>query len=226
MPSDFLGDTEVSSYVNYEYPEYFDKYDIENIKFYENDTITRGLIPTQVWFDFNPDVNYKIYCEWWLTGNMITVKHVAWELWIYHPFHLMHIINETYGSPSWHIDKELAVEMWDSDANASRIRPVYCSDISVTVWLSDTNTTRNDMSDAWDSGTLNIALGFGYDDYTATLTAWDIVGRLLTFQSPEIFGMTGDFATVLNVMIGLPVWVMTAYLVYILILKAIPFLSG
>lgn len=218
MPSSFY--VMSKQYSDYEVPDYFTQEDIQTIKHFQDANVTRG---DTIVLDFNPDANFKFDVVWATAYDSITFRHWTWELGPFYDAHAMEVDNADYILGDWWISKSLALANWDGSLNASTFYPVRCPDITVKVWFTDPNQTRNNLSTAWDEGKVTVAMGFGFDDYETKLSAWDIVGRLLTFQSPEIFGLTGAAATVINLVITLPFYVCVAYLIYRLILLAIPF---
>jgi len=211
MPSGFSYSGK--SYSNYTYPDYFDKSDVEHIAFFENGTLTRGVTPLTL--DFNPDVNMKFYIFWFVIGDNIQFQHITWEWFIFHTAHYMDI--EEAGLA---LSKNETLSNWESDFNASILYPVECNHVTVKVWLTDSNSSRNDIGEAWDDGEIDVSMGFGFDDIRTTFNAWDIVGRLLMFQAVEI-----GIPLFINIILVMPIWASIGYLIYRLILLAIPFVG-
>ncbi len=221
LPSEFFASTK--EYQDFEIPDYFTASDIENIRHFENDTITVGVPYNDNWFDFNPEANFKFVLRWFhdATTHAIKPYHVTWQWWIFSNYEAM-----KFGDAQSLIYKETLVSHWDANVNASIFHPVRCDHITIKLWFLDTDENRNNIETAFDEGALTGAIGFGFSDYETTLNGWDVVGRLLTFQSPEIFGFEGGSATILNGILASGFYVCFALLVYILILKAIPFVGG
>lgn len=67
---------------------------------------------------------------------------------------------------------------------------------------------------------LRIFIGLGWNSTIGTLNAWNVVGQLLTFQTPDIG------SNLMNTLIGFSLWSCIIYLAYRLIIMAIPFLGG
>jgi len=218
VPSQFY--TYEEDYEQYQYPSYFTMEDVEHIKYFKNITITRG--PGSIYFDFTDQIDFKFIVQWKSAGDNIVPRHVTWSWWIFVIAHTMNI--ETEGN--WWIDKTEAIANWNPELNASSFYPVFCNHITVKVWLTDYNITRNDLEEAWDEGQIDMAIGFGVDDYATKLNIWSVIGRLLSFQAPTIYGLTGISATIINLLICLPLWTCIVYLIYRLILMAIPFVGG
>jgi len=213
-PTEFYMTTK--DYTQFEVPDYFDIGDIQHIKHFLNKTISG-----QTLFDFNTasnPVDHKVILCFY--DSELYNCHVTWSWWIFESVDLM-----TWSNYGEYLSKTEALSAWNSDYNAS-VLSTQCSHLTIKAWLYDSNTTRNNLSAAWDAYELELALGFGYSDYETKLNAWDILGRLLTFQSPALFGFEGDLATMLNLVISLPFWCCVGYTIYRLILMAIPFLGG
>jgi hypothetical protein len=216
LPPEFLS-AGMKEYQQYNVPSYFSAEDIQTIKYFKQLNLT-----AMTYFDFNPDINFKFYVQkfgW--SGYPRFFAHVTWEF-----FGLMATdsLKIEYDDAWLYLDEALL--NWDETVNASIFYPVACNHVTMKVWLTDRNISRNDLSVAWWSDELTLGMGFGYQDKEIKLSAWDIIGRLLTFQAPEIFGLSGIFALIVNVIVTLPFYTCIAYLVYRLILMAIPFVGG
>lgn len=211
-------------YTQFDIPDYFTQEDIQHIKHFLNETV---FTPSTT-FDFNTasnPVNYKFIFVWVVFGGTpFHLYHINWEWWIFSTAHYMELTGLetgiTYGDT---VTKAQALANYDAELNASIFYPAKCMDITVKLWLYDSNQTRNDLGEAWDASECEAAIGFGYEDYETKLSAWDIVGRLLTFQSPEVFGATGATALALNLVVGIPFWAAVAVCIYLLFMEAVPF---
>lgn len=218
-PTVFLQGSKVS-YTNYVVPAYFTAQDIQSLRYYKDYNITIG---TTVTYDWTPTPNYKFYLRWQnpITGSYLYLTHVDWQWWF-----LQHEHSLKWGNASQTempaLDFFLAC--WDPTQNVS-ITYARCQDITLKAFVSDPDLTRNNLTLAWNTGKIHVGLGFGYSDTEAKLSAWDIVTRLLTFSAPEIFG-SGPEGLFLNFILALPIYGLVAYLVYRLVLMAIPFVGG
>jgi len=217
VPSQFYVDE--SGYEQYQYPSYFTMEDVEHIKFFKNETIIKGSKFN--YYDFTAEIDFIFFVHWYSSPNQIEIFHVTWKWWIFQTAHRLDI--EDLGEA---ITKEEALTKWNPELNTSVFYPASCNHITVKIWITDSNTSRNDLSQAWDDGEIQIGIGFGIDDYATKLNIWSVIGRLLTFQTPSIYGLTGISATIIKLLIGLPLWTCIVYLIYRLILMAIPFVGG
>ncbi len=219
IPSDFYAYSK--EYSQFDVPDYFSQEDIQTVQHFLNTTIYPSVPYHDEWFDFTADVNYKFVVRWYQTLGWIKVYHITWQFFnIWSDFEQMKCLD------AYAISKNVLVQAWDADLNVSKIYPVRCDHITIKMWFQDNNLTRNNIGAGFDEGELRCAIGFGFSDYEAKLQAWDVLGRLLTFQSPEVFGFEGGVATTLNLLLALPFYACVGVLIYILILKAIPFVSG
>ena len=228
IPTDFF--VASKDYTQYDVPEYFSQNDIQSIKHFLNYTTPFG---EQTLFDFNladNPTNQKIRVMWLgppTNEESFWFAWINWDAWI-GPFYMstassMWITNVNTGQRVNAVNKAFLLSAYDADFNTSIFYPVKSEGLTVKVWVYDSNRTRNDISTAWDEHELAMGIGFGFEDYETKLSAWDIVGRLLTFQSPEVFGATGATALALNLVVGIPFWAAVAVCVYLLIMEAIPF---
>lgn len=92
-------------------------------------------------------------------------------------------------------------------------------DTQMIVYVGYNQTKYNTPSQALIGGELSLLLCMDFDKANTTYNAWNLIGAILFFQAPQIH-------PVINMLIAIPVWVMIAWLIYILILKAIPFVGG
>jgi hypothetical protein len=208
-------------YKQYEVPTYFSAQDIQAIKYFKNYTVNIG---DNIVVDFTPTPNYKFYLRWQnppFVPSYLWLVHVDWEFWFIIHEHSLFWNNQ---SNIEYPQREFFEQHWDSKNNVS-VSYAHCIDITVKVWVGDTNNTRNNITSAWNDGHLQVGIGFGYSDTEVKLSSWDIITRLLTFQAPQIFG-SGSIGLAVNVIIALPIYAMIAYLIYRLVLMAIPFVGG
>lgn len=104
------------------------------------------------------------------------------------------------------------------DGNVSRFT---MSDIAYQYYVSISfNESKwSSFDDAWNNGELLVWMGMGYSDTPSTISSWNIIAQLMFFQIPDIH-------PTVNALIAVSIWAPIGYLVYRLILMAIPFLGG
>jgi hypothetical protein len=93
------------------------------------------------------------------------------------------------------------------------------SKVRVTLWIGFNETKYTKPSDALDNNEASILCGITFDQVNTSVNAWTLIGMLLFFQMPSIH-------PAINFIIAVPFWACIIYLVYVLILKAIPFVGG
>jgi len=221
MPSQFYSIS--PDYEGHYYPEFFTQADIEHFRHIASVNVTRNSFPytdheTINFNDETPAADFK-FLVYFMGGpyNKLQIRHVHYEFLIFmgaHPLNWL-VYQDEAGR---YISKTEALEYWDSNTYSAGLHPVFCDHITIKVWLTDPNSTRNSLSDAWDEGELQVTIGFGFSDYETTVGSWALVGQLLMFQAPDVH-------PALNAIIALPLWGLIAYLAYRLILMAIPFVG-
>lgn len=112
---------------------------------------------------------------------------------------------------------------WNDDTNSSAFN-VKGKQISTSIIFKahDTNKT---IAENWDDGTIDYLLSYEANFTASGLSAFTLIGQLLTFQAPSL-GVGGDWGTFLNTIIAIPMWSCIAYIVYKVIAGLIPFVSG
>ena len=115
-----------------------------------------------------------------------------------------------------------------SDPETSK-NVMFCStkDHAYTWYTSITyNSTKfTNLAEAYDGNVsydpeLFIFMGIGWNSTIGTVNAWNVVGQLLSFNTPDVG------STPMNTLIGFSLWTCIIYLAYRLILMAIPFMGG
>lgn len=214
MPPEFLYD-----YTGHlaSYPSYWKASDMD-YQYFLNKTLT--AYSTTI-FDFNtasPSIDVKLTVFW--NYPLLAIKIGAYRNLPSFPF-ISGLMFENDSKIL--LDKTDLVNRFDSDINASRFSPVYDGvTFSCTMWFADTDKTRNDIGLAWNGGALDVGIAFGISNVTLKTDAWNIIGRVLTFQAPEIFG-SGTAGFLLNALIALPLWGAIAALILIMLFELIPF---
>ena len=212
---------------SFDVPSYFSPEDIENIKYFEENNLTFPAY--QIEYDYNPDINIKLIVDWnYKSNTYIVLNHITWEWWLFWTLNKMSFTSLDAGiEDEYYLGKTELLLAWDSNFNSSIFTAITDSGaVKVKCWFADMDTTRNDIGEAYDEGNINLGIGFGMDDVVVGYSAWNLIGLLLTFQSPEIFGATGIIAITLNIIANSPMYLAIAYLVFYFITSVIPFIRG
>ncbi len=205
------------AYSPYEYPDYFSQQDIESIKYFVNKTITFPDYGTEYNFDEQGASGTYVLVDWWKPPyfyESFRFQHETWRFWVFKTYEDMRFQYLEYDV--YDISLDILLDFWDSEKNVTRLSPITCPTLTVNAWFSDTNTTRNDLEDAWNDGQINVGVGFGLDDWEAKYSSWTLIAKLLTFQAPDI-------DPILNGLIAIPFWASTCIVIVLIIVKFIPF---
>jgi len=199
-------------------PEYFESVDITSFSQFKNITIGKDLsdLP-EYWFDlgghsFYWDTNYHIHVlTLWTHGGW---WYFTWDFNSF-KWYDSNGIERSWGyGTEWHLD-------WDS-INCSEswtLKQIGGQEVQVSVFWGYNKTAYASAWHAFMNNDLNVLIAIGFDQLNTSINAWNLVGSLLFFQTPEVH-------PAINAIIAIPIWVMIAWLIYILILKAIPFVGG
>lgn len=95
--------------------------------------------------------------------------------------------------------------------------PIW-QNVQFDLYFGFNTTTYEAPSEALSGNELYFLQGMGIEAISTTINAWNLIGMLLFFQMPEVH-------PILNALIAIPIWVCIGYLIYVLILKAIPFVG-
>lgn len=212
-PSEFLVTS--PDYRQVEPPEYFEAIDITTYATTYNNTVPPYLVPLE-WSFGGYDWVMENYNPYYI---VVGKKEYWWIFWIgttWFEFRNKQGINR---------GDELAPEELDADFDADSGSVKYsCSSpawqtIHFDIHFGFNTTKYNLPSDALDKNELYFLQGMGIESISTTISAWNLIGMLLFFQMPNIH-------PIINGLIAIPIWVCIGYLIYVLILKAIPFVGG
>lgn len=126
--------------------------------------------------------------------------------------------------PNTQIIKEMLVYTYETAYSASYFH-AQCEHLTANILFQYNQTTYASIGDAWDAGDIGYSITYGLDYTGSGLSAWSIVGALLSFQAPNI-GITGVGGTILSGIIAAPIYACIAYLAYKFITGIIPWVSG
>lgn len=157
-----------------------------------------------------------VYSEANRTHHNIEFVHVYYQWVIFPADHNM--IFKYKGSDRGTVltDTDLDADM-GSDGEATY--QISCDHLAFYTSLGYNTTIYNNATHAWDHHGIYVFAGIDFDQVNTGLNAWNIIGMILFFQMPDVH-------PAINAIIAVPLWIAIAYLAYVLILKAIPFVSG
>lgn len=93
---------------------------------------------------------------------------------------------------------------------------------SIVIRKNDTSQT---MGENWDDGHFKYYLSYDVNWTLSGINAWNIVGQLLSFQTPNL-GIPGTWGSFMSMLIAIPTWACVAYICYKIVMGIIPFVSG
>jgi hypothetical protein len=83
-----------------------------------------------------------------------------------------------------------------------------------------------DIGSSWEYGKLQVGVGLSINFTNSGISAWTLIGQILTFQSPQL-GLGNNIAGyIISSMVAIPFWFGIAFIVYKFIAGLIPFVSG
>ncbi len=187
MPEDLF--TSGISPQYYNIPDEFSAFDVLPKDTYEEKTL---IYQDSTIYEFANTTAIKInYCKF-LNPDFITIwySQTKWLIYIYEQISLY----------PW-IGKELLIANWIDDSNCSVVKMNYL----IETVFEDTNTTRNDIGLAFDSGELNCTVYLVSKDTEDIIGARDIIFALLSFRLPSLYQDVHPlFAIILSIAIYIP----------------------
>ena len=119
------------------------------------------------------------------------------------------------------IDREdiLSVSELEEDYGVSLPYTLECSHLQITGSFDYDEEIYSNVTDAWNNHALFFFIGIEFDQIATGLNAWDMIGMILFFKSPNL-----PFP--LSYIVGVPIWVCIAWLSFAFIMaviKALPF---
>lgn len=150
------------------------------------------------------------------------IEEVWWGLQIHDRMTFTGISGTVY--PDERLTEYNLLDEYNSATNGSSFY-AQCGHMMVSAIFEYNQTKYTDIEDAWDNDEISYTFSYEVDWNATQVSALTILGKLLTFQSPSL-GITGIGGTILNMLIAIPIWIMTAILIIKLIQSVIPFIGG
>lgn len=203
-------------------PEYFESVDVQSFAQLYNFTAAFGVQDPKYFYEYFTlggwNMRYGMIKGYALTPDKLEISHYA-SWWVFKwEFHLF----DFYDSRGYNHGDQLSPQELDSawDGNSSLIMFNIQSDqAKMKMYIAYNQTEFTKPSEAFYDGTLWILVAIGFDQVNTSINAWNLIGAILFFQMPNVHWA-------LNALISIPLWILIAWLIYILILKAIPFVGG
>ncbi|MEM5867568.1 MAG: hypothetical protein QXG39_06580 [Candidatus Aenigmatarchaeota archaeon] len=204
-------------------PTYFEGLDIQN--FAETKVVN---ITGQLWYDFSIGGWNIRFTDWREHSYIQAQTYASWWVfkWDFNQFkwydkegvEKSRIVSPYPGADIIALDyAELdnAYSKWGYNGGRWSIKNSYTQ---LIVYVGFNTTKYSKPSDAIKNNEAKFLFCINFDKMNTSFNAWNLIGSILFFQMPEVH-------PVLNAIIAIPIWIAIAYLIYILILKAIPFVG-
>jgi len=201
-------------------PEIFEGVDINAYASVYNNTIDDGYDYTQQWdcggisWTLQAQYNDRIYLKrnrYWVFGPIGIYQGSDEMTWQSEKgANRGEVLTDTY------LDAD-----FNNDTGGNKYKCFIQSDpkIYCNIYFTFNVTKYSTPSEAKDLGELYYLQTIGVEVQASTMNAWNIIGMLVFFQMPEIH-------PVLNALIAIPLWICIGYLIYVLVIKLIPFIGG
>ena len=198
-------------------PQYFEAIDVQSFGSTEYFTLNYSLDNyhfTIGGYDLMLFIGYPF-------GSEIRIDHFHYW-WIFqYGFHSMKWydadgLHVSYEHPLYH--EILPISALDDHEYGERYT-MKCEHFQSIVVFGYNQTAYDSHVEAFQDEALTIFFGVEFDQLQTTYNVWNLVAMILFFQMPNVH-------PAINALIAIPIWILVAYLVYVLILKAIPFVGG
>ena len=207
------------SYRQISVPEYFEAIDLQCF------TETKNLtVPAYDEFGLDCSVGgweLKIYPYYSDPANIheLQLKHVdRWWVFVVGEHHLTWRRKVDGIDLGIQLDKDELLNAYDADKGVAEFI-VSCEHLTAYVAFAYNTTKYENIVDAWANSELWMLIAIGFDQVNTSTNAWNVIQQLLFFQAPDVH-------PAINALIAIPIWAAIAITIYILILKAIPFVGG
>ena len=219
MPSGILQSPKQGKAINV--PEYFEAIDLSYFAVTTNFTVGPNL-----W-------EYAFKVGGWNVKASYDNVHDSIIMWTYDAFGIFEYNLEDFkwynsqgvkvsGSVSFLGGPREAISLttiYDGFTNNTSTFTIQNSKTQCKIYFGYDSTKYKSPREAFQDGNLGVLVGMGIDNVNTRINAWNFISMLLFFQAPDVHPL-------LNAIIAIPIWIMIAWLIYILILKAIPFVGG
>jgi len=187
--------------------------DILELGWYDNGTLKEGetlflYLPNTGDSQIDLTVN-------WNPDYSIRISHTFLIWWIFPSAHYVY----TSDTIEDHFSYDYVESFFDEATNISSFKGQCEHGTLYYIYVSFNITEYSSLLDAWNNHEIEIMIGVRLEETLAKFNAWSLIGSLLTFSMPQIH-------PVLNMIIAIPIWACIIYLLYRLILLAIPFVGG
>jgi len=149
----------------------------------------------------------------------ISNQHYS-KWWIFaYGYHLMNWINSEGVNRGELLYADEIDEDWNTQTNLASYK-VECSHFYCMADIAYNTTLYDNVHDALDADDLKVLWGIEWDQMGTSYDAWSLISSVLFFR--PISGIP----SYVSALIAIPIWIASAYIAYILILRAIGAVFG
>lgn len=201
-------------------PEIFEGVDINAYSSIYNGTIDDGYDYTQQWD--SGGISWTLQAQYY--DRIFLKRNRYWvfgPIGIYQGSDMLTWMSED-GKDRGEVLTDTSLDAdYNSEAGGNKYKCVIETDpkIYCNIYFNFNTTLYDSPSEAKDVGALYYLQTIGVEVQASTMNAWNVVGMLVFFQMPDIH-------PAINLMIAIPLFISIAYLIYVLVIKLIPFISG
>jgi hypothetical protein len=216
-----------------------DRFNMANVTLYADTGSANMTHPYSSYHDEDPhqfnaglpeDQYIEVYWGFYLypyATKVIQFRHIQevwWGLNLIGFMKLTHANGEQVGDNPIYIAKTDLLAGFDTDINGTAVYGT-CNHAKFSTIFTYNQSKYTSIGEAWDSDELGYYCSFEPDMNRTGVSAWTVLGQLLTFQNPDL-GISGTAGNILNTLIAIPLWVVVAILIILLVQSMIPFISG
>jgi len=222
MPGDYIATYFASSAgVDQDIADY---YSLANVTMYNQaENFSLSYPEGQIDFDMGLPGGQRVQFLWGndIWSKIIGVRHLTDEFFgIWYGWHRLKFdgLGDSLG-----ILRPDLVTNWDDSINGSLFW-ADCNHIRVSMFVQP-NGTYTDIGESYDNNELRFIISYEVDWNATQISAFNVLGKLLMFQSPDL-RIPGTGGTIINMVVSAPIWSMIAILIIKIIQSVIPFIRG
>ena len=153
-------------------------------------------------------------------GNYYMINDHYFKFWFFaHNIHSMTWINEEGISRGKKLYETEIEEDWDTDKQVASYK-VECTHFFCRADILYNTSAYESIHDAWASDDLHVIWGIDWDQQGSSYDAFSLIASVLFFR--PIAGIP----SYMTALISIPIWIASAYIAYILVLRAIGAVFG
>lgn len=207
-----------------ETPEHFEAIDLQFFSDTENFTVNHS----PYFYDHSFTLGgWNLCFRSWKSQPLVPVAHIcsygysSWWFftWDYKKYDWFDENGVNYGDELTFAELDSIWNKQKEKENETMTFITKSQSCQIMVYFGWNTTEYSKPSDALNDNAMDVLYCIGMDQLNTSLNAWDVVGMLLFFQLPNVHW-------VINVLINIPIYIIIAYLSYVLIIKVIPFIAG